>query len=36
LDGDVRNMVMMKDGAGKQLLIVGKNNAPVQVLKVND
>lgn len=33
IDGDVRNMLMVKNAAGEQLLIIGKNNAAVQVLK---
>jgi hypothetical protein len=35
IDGDVRAMVEIKNGAGERQLIIGKNNEAVQVLKVN-
>jgi enediyne biosynthesis protein E4 len=35
-DGDIRNVVEVKNKAGQRLLIIAKNDAAVQVLKVND
>jgi len=36
IDGDVRAMVEVKNSFGERLIIIAKNNEPVQVLKVND
>lgn len=36
IGGDVRGMIEVKDGEGKKLLIIAKNDDAVQVLKIND
>jgi hypothetical protein len=33
IDGDVRNMVMLKNATGENIIIIAKNNSAVQVLK---
>ncbi len=35
VDGDIRDMVAVKNKTGKKIIVVSKNNSSVQVLKLN-
>ncbi len=35
VDGDLRDMVLVKNKTGKRIIVVSKNNSSVQVLKSN-